>query len=125
LGLAYAVTGQHEKAIAVLEEAVSQNSDVMNLGYLAWAYALSGEADRARELLEELNERSRKGYVPFARRAFIQAALRETDLAFELLEKSFQQHEPYLVWLNVHPLSDYLRSDPRFAALIRRMNLEP
>ena len=51
-------------------------------------------------------------------------ALAQKDKAFEWLEKGLQRtlHRLALKWTRVY---DPLRSDPRFADLLRRMNLQP
>ncbi len=51
------------------------------------------------------------------------AALGERDKAFEWLERLFEAHDYAAVTANVDPAYDPLRSDPRFAALLRRMGL--
>ena len=53
------------------------------------------------------------------------AALGQKDKAFEWLEKSYDEHSLLLVWVKVIHDFDTLRSDPRFADLLRRMNLQP
>ena len=49
--------------------------------------------------------------------------LGEKDAAFAWLEKAFQEHPIYLVYLKVHPLFDSLRGDPRFDALVKRIGI--
>lgn len=39
-------------------------------------------------------------------------------------EEGFE-HDPYLAYLKVEPALDHLRSDPRFADLVRRVRLGP
>ncbi len=57
------------------------------------------------------------------RMAEIFAQLGETDLAFEWLEKAYQEHSFWLPFLNVHPHLDPLRADPRFQSLLARVGL--
>jgi hypothetical protein len=47
----------------------------------------------------------------------------DEDQAFAWLEKSVAAHPPGLVTLKVHPVSDPIRSDPRFNALLQRTGL--
>ena len=50
----------------------------------------------------------------------------EKDKAFEWLEKSYDDRSiGALIGMKVNPIFDPLRSDPRFADLLRRMNLQP
>ena len=75
-------------------------------------------------LLRELSELSTRRYVSAIDFASIYAGLGEKDLAFASLEKAYQQRDPRLIiWLNLHPEFDTLRSDPRMKDLLRRIGL--
>jgi hypothetical protein len=50
--------------------------------------------------------------------------LGEMDQAYEWLEKAYEERDQQIVWLKVWPLFDPLRSDPRFKAMLKKMNLE-
>jgi len=50
-------------------------------------------------------------------------ALGHFDSAFERLERTFEERGGTLFWLDVNPLFEPLRSDPRFDELKRRLNL--
>ena len=54
--------------------------------------------------------------------AQIHASLGNMDQAFAALERAWQIKDPGLVGIKVDPFVDTLRSDPRFAELIRKMN---
>lgn len=47
----------------------------------------------------------------------------EKDKAFEWLAKAYQEHDSGLVLLKVEPEFDNIRSDPRYADLLRRIGL--
>ena len=53
--------------------------------------------------------------------AFVYAGLGDNDQAFEWLEKAFEERSDLLVYLNVDPALDRLRSDPRLTDLARRV----
>ena len=57
------------------------------------------------------------------RMAEIHAQLGEKDQAFQWLEKAYEEHSFWLPFLKVHPHLDSLHGDPRFEALLRKMNL--
>jgi serine/threonine-protein kinase len=47
----------------------------------------------------------------------------DRDTAFEWLERAYRQHDGYIAFVKIDTLLDSLRGDPRYAALLRRMNL--
>jgi hypothetical protein len=55
--------------------------------------------------------------------ALVCTGLRENDQTFELLEKSYEERDGALRQLKVEWAFDGLRSDPRFADLMRRVGL--
>ena len=54
----------------------------------------------------------------------IYAALGETDMAFEWLDRGYEIRSQDLMRLKIDPGFDPLRSDPRYAALLRKVGLE-
>ena len=55
----------------------------------------------------------------------IYLGLGDTNRALTWLERAYQERSDYLVYLKVEPMADSLRSDPRFADLVRRIGLPP
>ena len=92
-------------------------------GGLGHVYAVTGKKSEARTLLDELKQLSAQEYVPATSIALIYAGLGEKDQAFAWLEKGYEEHAFQLQWLKVEPRWDSLRSDPRFADLLRRIGL--
>jgi hypothetical protein len=76
-------------------------------------------------VLDQLNDLAKKKYFPPITRVRIYAGLGDKDKAFEWLERGYEDRSIFLVAFNVDPAFDSLRSDPRFADLLRRMNLQP
>ena len=124
LGEAYKQKGMHQQAILELEKALAlSGEDHAKLAALGHAYALSGKRAEATRILEKLEEMSKRSYVPPYDFAVIFAGLGEKDKALEWLQKAYEDRSAYLVYLNVEPIWDGLRSDPRFTDLLRRMRL--
>jgi eukaryotic-like serine/threonine-protein kinase len=91
---------------------------------LGHCYAAAGRRTEARAVLAELEARAATGYVASATRAIVYAGLGDRDHAFAWLDKAYDERDWVLRELKAYPLFDGLRSDPRFAALLRRMKLE-
>jgi serine/threonine protein kinase/Tfp pilus assembly protein PilF len=124
LGEAYLQKSMYKEGIAEIEKelVISPNSPAA-LAQLGYGYALEGKRAEAQKVLDQLNERSKQRYVSPANRAFIYAGLGDKDRAFEWLEKGYAERSVGAI--KVNPAYDPLRSDPRFADLLRRMNLQP
>jgi len=84
---------------------------------------VAGKTNKARQILDELKERSRQVYVSAYNIAVIHAWLGETDHAFEWLEKAYEVRAEFLVYLKADPRLDRLRADSRFPALLKRVGL--
>ena len=82
---------------------------------------MSGKRDEALAILNRL--KTSKEYVSPAGLAVLHAALGDKEAAFRWLERAYAAHDFQLQYLKIDPRCDSLRSDPRFADLLRRMRL--
>ncbi len=89
------------------------------------AYAASGWKGFWRKALDLQEQRAKQRYVAPGVFAEIYARLGEKDQAFFWLEKAYEERGWSITTLNADPMFDDLRSDPRYADLVRRMGLEP
>src|SRR5262249_913348 len=87
------------------------------------AFARSGMRGFWQQKLVWAKEKTQHQYFPPYQLARIYARLGDADQAFLFLEKSYQEHSPYLLSLKVDPLLDNLRGDPGFADLVLRGGL--
>jgi adenylate cyclase len=124
LGQAYLQTGSIEEAVKEFEEAVTlSDRKARPLALLGYAYGLSGDRTAAERMLKELNELAKKRYVSSLEIARLHLALGETDQVFDCFNKAVEEREGWLIWVKLEPSFDSLRSDPRYAELLRRMGL--
>ena len=86
--------------------------------------ARTGQRAEAREILDQLLVRASTSYVPSFSLAVLHAALGETGLALDGLERAFVVRDPQLVLLKDDPRWSGLRGEPRFAALMKRLKLD-
>ena len=114
----------YAEAVSEAQRAVElSNATTYYVTWLGYIYAVAGEDEQARTILNELTETSLGTYAPPSSIAMIYAALGEGDQAFEWLEKAYAQRDLYLPFVNVQPSYDPLRDDPRFDDLLRRIGL--
>jgi tetratricopeptide (TPR) repeat protein len=125
LGSVYISKGMYSEAIAEFQKARLIEDHPRMLAGLGSAYALAGQRAEAQKALDELIELSKRGYIDPWGIAHVFAALGEKGQAFGWLEKAYQVRAPFLAGLKVLPAVDSLRSDPRFADLMRRVGLPP
>jgi serine/threonine protein kinase/tetratricopeptide (TPR) repeat protein len=124
LGRALAQKGMYKEAIAELQKARDlSGEDPETIAELGYAYGLAGRRAEAQKVLDELNELSKRRYVLPYFIATVHTGLGDKDQAFEWLEKAYAASHPGLALVNVDPKFDTLRSDPRFADLVRRIGL--
>ena len=99
-----------------------QYRDPHPLATMAGIYGLEGRKREAEELIDELKEAARHRYVSgfFFAEAYV--GIGQKDQAVAWLERAFEDHDQWMVFVNSYPGLDRLRSEPRFDALLRRMN---
>lgn len=124
LGQTYELKQMYSEAIAEFQKALAvSGEDVELLSARGHFYAMLGETDKTIQVLEKLNELGERRYVPAYMLARIYLGLGDHDRVIELLEKACEERYGYLAYLNVEPLFDSIRSDPRFAEIVRRVGL--
>jgi serine/threonine protein kinase/tetratricopeptide (TPR) repeat protein len=124
LGLLLRKMGRYELAIAEGEKAVklSGGSPLMRAA-LAHTLAAAGRTTEALQVLDDLTTLAKQKYVPPYFIAGIHIGLRENDRAMEYLEKSYEEHSHWLIYLHMDPGMDGLGDDLRFQDLLRRVGL--
>lgn len=123
LGQVYEMRSQYALAIPEFENAVRlSGGDPYYAGALGHAYAASGNTSQARAVLQNLQSRVGRQYVPPYAIALIYAGLGDKDQAFRWLKSAVQDRSTSMVFLRSDPEMANLRSDPRFAQLSRALN---
>ena len=122
VGASYAMKGMYAEAITEYLKENSNEGEMTSVQvYLGYAYAMSGQRDEALTILNKL--KATKEYVSPAELAILYAGLGDKEEAFQSLERAYAAHDLELQYLKVQPHYDSLRSDPRFASLMRRVGL--
>ena len=124
LGWAFFRQGKRAEGVAELERAVLLSpGNSQWLAQLGQAHALAGSTDKAREILEQLEDRGRKTYVSPYHLAFVYAGLGDLERALDMLERAFEARTGAIYAIKGSVLLAPLRSHPRFKALLAKMNL--
>ena len=125
LGLAFGRKGRFEESVAEFKQALKvAGTRHLWSSYLGQVYALAGKTQDAVEILHGLHAASRHGYVPPVAFAIVYAGLGKIDDAFHWLERSADERDGLLIYLNVGSAFDNLRGDPRFAGILTRVGLQ-
>jgi len=112
------------EGLAALERAVAVTpGSTLFLAQLGEAYAMTGSIDKARNVLDRMHEMSRQQYVAPYHFAYVHAGLGESDAAIDWLERAYAERSGAIYGIKGSFLFRNLRSHPRFAALLQRMNL--
>ena len=123
MGLAREQMGDMEGALASFQRAAELTKRGTNvLASMGHALAISGKPAEARAILGELAARAKERYVPSYQVALVHAGLGDEERAFESLDKAFDERSTLLTYLKMDPRFDSLRADPRFKAMLRRLN---
>jgi serine/threonine protein kinase len=113
------------EAIAAIQKFVELSAEsVIGVSILGSAYGSAGMKDEALKILDRLDGMSKDRYVGPLFRAMVWTGLGEKNKALEDLEKAYLEKESAMAWLKVWPFFDSLRSEPRFQALLKKMNLD-
>jgi serine/threonine-protein kinase len=124
IGLGRIENGELEEAVVVLEKARELSGGVpITIGYLAMAYGRAGRRDDARMLLEQAKAMATRQYLPPSTLALGHIGLGDWDEAFRWWDQAVEVRDPIVVPIKTFPFFDPVRDDPRYRALLRRMNL--
>ncbi len=123
LGRVYMSKGMLPEAIVEYRMALTlSESNTRNLSDLGLVHAVAGEETEAREVLDELRERWKRGRGAAIHIATIYILLGENEQGIQWLEEAYNEPGLLMTFLKTSSLYDPLRDDPRFQSLLRRMN---
>jgi lipopolysaccharide biosynthesis regulator YciM len=114
-----------KEGVAELERAsaLAQGRSLF-LGQLGQAYGMSGEIDKAREILRQLEERATRERITPYHFAYVYAGLGERDAAIDWLERGYEERAGGIYGIKGSFLFTSLHDHPRFKALLRKINLQ-
>jgi TolB-like protein len=123
LRTAYHLKGMHAEALEIWKASYATRGDQAGVDALAAGFKDGGYLGALQRLAELLVARSRTTYVTPWQIATLYTRAGKRDEALEWLTKACDIRDPNMPYIGADPIFDYLRSDPRFKALVRRMGL--
>ena len=130
-GMIHLAMGENEKAIKDFEQYHELVGNTLRgLSSLGHAYAAAGYNDKALEIVEKLKLREEKepGVLLHMDYAFLYSGMKQFDLAFEYLNKTYEQRIGIaclgMIFCIRYPMLNELKSDPRFKDLLQKMGLK-
>jgi eukaryotic-like serine/threonine-protein kinase len=126
LGMAYVQLGMRHESIAALEKASKLcPGNPFTFGLLAYGLGKAGRIMEAGSIIEEIHSAAQHSYVPAKSLMFAWAGLGDMNKVLDLAEKSVDERDPMTVMnLRMEPALDPVRSNPRYLALLRNINLQ-
>jgi serine/threonine protein kinase/tetratricopeptide (TPR) repeat protein len=124
----YLFTGKYDLWLEEWEKGARLRNDSEDLALIkavSQEYSKSGYRGAMKRLVALQEEQAKRIYIDPASIAGSYAFLGERDLAFRWLEKAYGEKSGFLLYIKILPSFDSLRSDPRYADLLKRMGLPP
>jgi tetratricopeptide (TPR) repeat protein len=124
LGLVHERRGDYDRAIEAFHKvslrAHSRGATV--LAAIGYVHAKAGRRAEAAAILSRLEDLCAHEYVSLYDLALLHLALGDEERALARLSKAHDEYSSFLPFLNVDARLDEMRSDPRFQALVERLN---
>jgi TolB-like protein/Flp pilus assembly protein TadD len=125
LARAFCMRKMYREAVSTAQKGVEFTGGApLAKGVYGYILAMSGDKEKAEQVLFELKEQSKLGFVPTFFVTFIYIGLGDKENAFDWFEKGIEQRDPALFHIKASPEADILRSDLRYKALLKKMNLD-
>ncbi|HSB08633.1 MAG TPA: protein kinase [Blastocatellia bacterium] len=116
--------GKYREAIAELERVRPNAPDEAEItSVLGQAYAMVGRKEEAQKIAEQLSHLEKESQFLSKELAILYAWLGDKDRAIEILKNGIDKRHAVVTEIKVDPRLSILRSDPRFAELIRTIGL--
>ena len=121
---AYVQKSMYEEAKKKLVDAQwLAQGNVIIIAATGYIYAISGERDAARDLIEIYEEKYKEEYVsPFCI-ALLYAGLDDKENSINWLETALEKKDGLMVYLAVMPFFDSFQTDPRFITVLKKLGL--
>lgn len=120
---AYHQKKMYDQAIRIWRKSFEAGKDLESMEVLNKGLQEGGYMLALQRVAEHLIERSKKHYVTPWQIATLFTRAGKNDLALDWLEKALDVHDPNMPYINIDPIFDDLRQEPRFQNLIKKVGL--
>ncbi|HTA43485.1 MAG TPA: protein kinase [Bryobacteraceae bacterium] len=125
MGNVYTLAGHFDAALACYARAREADASSKFVDSLeAMTLAFAGRREDATALLDRITRRAVSDYISPVSVAYVCTALGDKDRAFENLDRAIADRDPNILGLKSNPIFDSLRTDERYHAILRKMQLE-
>jgi tetratricopeptide (TPR) repeat protein len=123
LGFSLAGLHRYEEAVEAFKTAVLLSSrQLLPLVELSWVYSFSDKTTEIENIMEELLMRSKTEYISAVFLCCVSYYSKKHEKAIEYLELALEQRDTTLLGVKASPLTPFMRTDPRFQSLLKKMN---
>jgi tetratricopeptide (TPR) repeat protein len=125
MGNVHTLAGEFEEALECYAKAREADANSKFVDSLeAMTLAMAGRRAEAAAMLDTITARAANDYISPVSIAYICTALGDKDRAFENLDRAIQDRDPNILGLQSNPIFEGLRTDKRYHALLRKMQLD-
>jgi tetratricopeptide (TPR) repeat protein len=110
-----------DMAIAEAQKAAAMMSGKSGEALIGYIYAEQGRRDEALAVIEQFKQSAKQNYVDPIYVAVIYSGLQDAEQSLAWLEKAYSERSPALIYLKFDPRYNWLRANPRFQDLLRRI----
>ena len=124
LSFVLARLGHADEAVALAERALQVHGRYsMSLLVAGAVYAAAGRREAAEKIVTELEAMAANSYSAAGAMALVSSLLGDMDETVRWAERAINQRDPQVLGIKTTPAYANLRSDPRYPALLAKMNL--
>jgi eukaryotic-like serine/threonine-protein kinase len=122
LGMAHGQQRRYQEALDAFGRALEVDRIPILVAMLAHTHAIAGNREQALALLDSLREQAKTRYISPYDIAVIHAGLGDTQAALAHLQLAYDDRSAWMVFLDVDPRLDSLRTEPAFAEIAERLH---
>jgi len=123
LAYIYMQKSMYEEALAEMKKETNLPKAILD-PQIGIVYAHMGRREEALQILNKYMELSTQEFISPYGLALLCFVLREKELGFQWLDKAYEERDVWTVYIKIDFLLDSVRTDQRFKALLKKMNLD-